>query len=290
MSEPNESPRPPVGGWRATHPVASGYVSRLLVLGIIVVVCAAGVVRAWSVYLGPGPGVADHIRDAHDPLVIGVEYIRPNPFGGASGEVWITLAHDATRDEVNAFWCGVVIPAGGAAMYRERHLVLRQADQQAYEPGIFTPSLTCPPVADPRPWVDPTPVPTKGPPFIYGSCSDTYGNPIDDCGRERDATLTAVGQLGYYPLSVEIHPGGFPCGEPFVERQPAVTCPGVAGHVVAYVLFVGTDKVAAVALTNGADGYTGTVVSFQKPPSTFENFLYFPPVPDGSPTPKPSGP
>ncbi len=287
MSEPNESPRPPASTWRTTHPVAGGHVSRLLALGIIVAVCLVGIVWAWSAYVGPGPGVADRIRAANDPLVVRVEYHDPNLF--RRGEVSITLVHGATRDEVNTFWCGVVVPAGGGEMYRERLLVLRQAAQQAYEPGIFTPSLTCPPTADPRPWKDPTPTPTEGSPFIYGSCSDTYGNPFDDCGRERDATLAAVGQLGYYPLSVEIHPGGFPCGEPFVERQLAVTCPGVPGHVVAYVLFVGTDKVAAVALTKVADGYTGSVESFRKPPPSFENFLYFPPVPGGSPTATPSG-
>lgn len=290
MSEPKVSPLLHLGRWRAAHPVASGFVSVLLVLGIIVAVCAAGILWARSAYLGPGPGVADRIRAAGDPLMVGVEYRNPNPFEGAPGEVWITLAHDANRDEVNAFWCEVVAPAGGEEMYRDRLLVLWQADQQEYELGIFTPSLICPPPADPRPWVAPTPVPTEPPPFIYGSCSDMYENPIDDCGRERAATLSAVGHLGYYPLSVEIHPGGFPCGEPFEDRQPAVTCPdGTPGTVVAYVLFVGTDKVAAVALTKGGDGYTATVVGFQEPPPTFEYFLSWPPGPDGSPTAKPSG-
>ncbi len=289
MNDPRMSPRLRLYRWLAAHPIAGKFVSGLLAFGILVAVCAAGVAWAWSVYLGPGSGVADRIRAARDPLVVGVKYREPNLISGAPGEVWVTLAHDSTRDEVDAFWCGVVVPAGGAEMYRDRNLVLWQADQQAYEPGIFAPSLTCPPVADPRPWVDPTPVPTEPPLFIGGSCSDTYANPIDDCEPERAATLSAVGLLGYYPLYVEIFPGGFPCGEPFVDRQPAETCPGVPGTVVAYVLFVGTDKVAAVALSKGAHGYTGTVASFQKPPSTFDHFLYWPPAPDGSPTAKPSG-
>ncbi len=111
-------------------------------------------------------------------------------------------------------------------------------------------------------------MPTEPPPGIYGSCSDTYENPLEDCGPERSAALSAVGHLGYYPLSVEIHPGGFPCGEPFEDRQPAETCRDrTPGTVVAYVLFVGTDKVAALTLDKGADGYTATVVSFQEPPS-----------------------
>jgi hypothetical protein len=174
-------------------------------------------------------------------------------------------------------------------MYRDQALFLWQADQQAYEVGVFAPSLTCPPAADPRPWVDPTPAPTEGPPPILGSCSDTYENPIDDCDPERAATILAVGHLGYYPLSIAIHPGGFPCGEPFEDRQPAETCFGTSGVVVAYVLFVGTDKVAALTLSKGADGYTATVVAFRVPPSSFDHFLWRPPVPVSSPTTKPLG-
>jgi hypothetical protein len=260
----------------------------LLVFALVVAVGAAGLASGWSI-LGPGPGVADRIKAARDPLMVEVEYRRPNPFEGAPGEVWITLAHDATRDQVDAFWCDVVVPAGGAEMYRDGRLRLWQADQQAYEPGIFAPSLICPPADDPRPWVDPTTAPTEPPSFIYGSCSDTYANPIDDCEPERAATLSAVSDLGYYPLDIEIHPGGFPCGEPFEDRQPAETCPGTPGTVVAYVIFVGTDKVAALALSRAADGYTATVVSFQEPPSSFDHFLFWPRVPDSSPTAKPSG-
>ena len=242
-----------------------------------------GVPRAWTGRGRPHPG-------RRRPLVVGVQYREPNPIGGGLGTVWVTLAHGSTRDEVNEFWCGVVVPAGGAEMYRDRNLSLRQADQQAGEPGHFVPSLTCPPVADPRPWIDPTPVPTEPPPFIGGSCSDTYENPLEDCGPERSAALSAVGQLGYYPLSVEIHPGGFPCGEPFEDRQPAETCRDrTPGTVVAYVLFVGTDKVAALTLDKGADGYAATVVSFQEPPPSFDHFLSWPLVPDSSPTAKPSG-
>lgn len=290
MSEQTASRRARLGRWRAAHPIASGCVSVSLALGILVAVCGAGIAWAWSAYLGPGPGVADRVRAARDPLTVAVVYDEPNPFGGAPGRVSITLAHDATRDEVNAFWCGVVIPAGGAEMYGDRNLVLWRADQQAGELGHFAPSLTCPPSADPRPWDDPTPTPTEGPPFIGGSCSDTYSNPIGDCDDERAATLVAVGHLDDYPRYVEVFPGGFPCGEPFEDRQPAETClGGTPGTVVAYVLFVGTDKVAAVALTKSADGYTAAVVSFQKPPPSFDHFLRWPRVPDSSPTAKPSG-
>jgi hypothetical protein len=284
------SPRLRLDRWRTAHPIASGFASVLLALGIVVAVCAAGIVWARSAYLGPGPGVADRVRAAHDPLTVDIEYREPNPFEGAPGEVWITLAHDATRDEVNAFWCGVVVPAGGAQMYRDRNLDLWQANQQPYDPGRFEPSLTCPPAADPRPWVDPRPVPTEAPPFIGGSCSDLYANPVEDCLPERAATLSAVGHLAYYPLYVQIVPGGFPCGEPFEDRQAAETClGGTSGTVVAYVRFVGTDKVAAVALSRGTDGYTATVVAFQEPPSSFDYFLWRPRVPESSPTANPSG-
>jgi hypothetical protein len=288
MGEPGESPRLRDQKEQAARPIASGSVRLLLAIGIVVAVLATGIAWARSVYLGPGPGIADRVRAAHDPLVVAVEF-TPNPFGGAPGRLSITLAHGATRDEVNAFWCGVVVPAGGEGMYRDGDLALRQADQQAYEVGRLEPSLTCPPLADARPWVDPTPTPTEGPPFIYGSCDDTFSNPFGDCDAEREAALLAVSHLGPYPLSVVIRPGGFPCGEPFETRQPAETCVRTPGALVAYVLFVGTDKVAAVSLSKGADGYTGTVVSFEKPPSSFDHYFWRPPTPDGSPSAEPSG-
>jgi hypothetical protein len=103
MSGPTMSPRLRLGRWRAAHPIASGFASVLLVLGILVAVCAAVIVWAWLAYLGPGPGVADRVRAARDPLVVDIKVINPNPIG-ARGQVWITLDHDATRDQVNAFW------------------------------------------------------------------------------------------------------------------------------------------------------------------------------------------
>lgn len=288
MSGPRMSPRRRLRRWQAAHPDARERLPLLVILSIVVAVGAAGLAWAWSIR-GPGPGVADRIRAVRDPLTVSVEYRRANPFEGAPAEVLITLVHDATRDEVNEFLCEVVLPAGGAEMYQDGLLRLRQADQQGGDPGFFAPPLACPPIADARPWVDPTPAPTEPPPFILGSCSDTYENPIDDCGPERAAALLAVAQLGHYPLSIEIHPGGFPCGEPFEDRQPAETCPGTTGTVVAYVHFVGTAQVAALTLSMGADGYTAAVVAFQEPPPTFDHFLYWPPVPDRSPTAKPAG-
>jgi len=288
MSGPRVSPRRSLRRWQAAHPVATGRLPLLVIFTIVVAAGAAGLASAWSI-LGPGPAVADRIRAVRDPLMVGVEYRRPNPFEGAPGEVWITLAHDATRNEVNGFICGVVVPAGGAEMYQDGRLRLWQADQQGGDPGFFAPPLACPPVADARPWVDPTSAPTEPPPFIYGSCSDTYANAIDDCGAERAAALLAVGHLGYYPLSIEIHPGGFPCGEPFEDRQPAETCPGKAGIVVAYVRFVGTDKVAALTLDRDRNGYVANVVAFQALPPSFDHFLYWSGPPGSSPTATPSG-
>jgi hypothetical protein len=130
-------------GWVRTPgtiaPIRSGAV--LLLLACAALVIGAIVVR--NAYYGPGPGVADRIRDAHSPLVTKVIYRDPNPWEGQSGEVWVYLGHDTTQAEVNAFWCDVVVPAGGAEMYEKQHLTLWQVDQKAYEPGYFHPDSSC---------------------------------------------------------------------------------------------------------------------------------------------------
>jgi hypothetical protein len=131
------------GGWVRTPgtfgPLRAGAVLVLLACVVLVV----GVIVVRNAYFGPGPGIADRVRDAHSPLVTEVLYRDPNPFEGASGEVWIYLGHDTTQAEVNAFWCDVIVPAGGVEMYQKRHLVLWQSDQKAFDPGYFYPDTVC---------------------------------------------------------------------------------------------------------------------------------------------------
>jgi hypothetical protein len=265
-----------IGQFRREHPRAATCIVAVLVLGLV----AAGIAKLRSDYLGPGPGVADRIAAAHAPIVVSVEYRDPNPFQGALGQVWIALVGDATRDQVNAFWCNVVVPSGGAEMYRAQDLYLWPAPGTAHEVVRFEPVQTCPPVADSRPWVSPTPVPTPGPtpaPFIYGRCSDTYGNFLGDCDFEREAVLTAIKALGYSPLYVEIDPGGFRCHVPFpAQRLDPTTCPLREGHVVSYVRFVGTDKVAALSLRKVNRDYIATIEAFEVPPDWLDRSIFRP--------------
>jgi hypothetical protein len=254
----------------------AGLVAVLLSTALLVAVSAAGLLLARDYYRGPGPGVAERIRAAHDPLVVSVEFLEPSYLfsDGGPGEVRVTLAHDATRDQVNTFWCGVVVPAGGAALLRANSIRLEQEDQHAYDPGVFPPSSTCPPVPDPRPWKDPTPVPPSPPPFVGGQCSGSGPSMVDDCDKARAAVEQTANLLGYQPLFIDVRPWAFPCGEPFTRRQPAETCPQVGGEFTAYVLFVGTAKVAALTITRTADHDEAAVVAFQVPPETFKHFLW----------------
>ena len=115
---------------------------RVLVVATFVLGIVVGTLVLRANYLGPGVGVADRVRAADSPLVTEVQYLDPNWFTGKPGEVRIYLEHDATQAEVNAFWCDVVVPAGGEAM-PERYLVLWRTDQQAGESRYFKPDKQC---------------------------------------------------------------------------------------------------------------------------------------------------
>jgi hypothetical protein len=119
-----------------------------------------------------------------------------------------------------------------------------------------TVTFICPP--DPSP----TPIPEE---FV--------GLPSRFCSAEEVAVLTAVAPLGYTVRTITVVPGGFPCGIPFLTGPTA--CPFDVVHIrnAAYVIFAGTDRVAALTLTlqmtlalltNGP--IVATVVAFRVPP------------------------
>jgi hypothetical protein len=74
----------------------------LLILGSVV---AAGCAPA------PEEAIAAKIEAANSPLVREVDYQPANMLDPAEIDVW--LRSDATEAQANAFWCDVVLPAGG---------------------------------------------------------------------------------------------------------------------------------------------------------------------------------
>lgn len=138
--QPGTGPRPEGDRWDRT-PTRFGFVRSA---ALIFVLIAAVTIVVRDAYYGPGIGIADRIRNAHSPVVSTVIYRDPNLWGGPAGEVWVYLGHDTTQAEVDAFWCDVVVPAGGSEMYSKQHLRLFQADQQAGDRGYFYPDTGCP--------------------------------------------------------------------------------------------------------------------------------------------------
>ncbi len=140
--------RQPSDGWiLPKDPAATRFgFARFLALTVVALIVAAIAVGliVRSVYLGPGPGVADRIRSVQSPLVMDVLYRDPNPWEGQPGEVWVTLGHDTTQTEVDTFWCTVVVPAGGVEMYIRGNLMMWRQNQQSGETGHFTPTGGCP--------------------------------------------------------------------------------------------------------------------------------------------------
>jgi hypothetical protein len=88
------------------------------------------------------------------------------------------------------------------------------------------------------------------------------------CAAEVQAVLDAVATLGFPIKSIQIEPGGWPCGAPFFDPA-AAACPGpLTGGPTVYVDFFGTDKEAALDFTVRADGtLVANVLEFRVPPS-----------------------
>ena len=92
------------------------------------------------------------------------------------------------------------------------------------------------------------------------------GSPILDCPAAEAAVLVAVAGLGYPAQSVTIRPYGFTCGDPFGSGKMA--CLYITRGPVAYVRFVGTNKVAALTIALDASGQmVASVVAFEVPPA-----------------------
>jgi hypothetical protein len=220
--------------------------------------------------------VAERTLAAHDPLVVSVEYRDPNPFEGALGRVGVTLRADATRDQVNAFWCNVVVPAGGASMYRDGWLRIEAETYSAVPWGQFVPTLACPPTPDPRPWQY-AGQPDILPPPVHISCTG-----LDDCDWAVMAVRDAVDGLRLYPWSIEIRAGGFRCGDPFPANPAAASCEPLPDDFSAYISFYSDQTVVALRLVRIDEGYKATTVAIEDPPPMFERYVW---MPSAAPTP-----
>jgi hypothetical protein len=101
-----------------------------------------GIVGLISLYRGPGVGIADRIRNARSSVVVEVVFQEPNLFWGDPGEILIDLRHDTTQAQLNAFWCDVVVPAGGWEL-PEQSLRIRQRTQEPGRSRPVTPDKGC---------------------------------------------------------------------------------------------------------------------------------------------------
>jgi hypothetical protein len=234
---------------------------------VLLIGLGAGAILTRHAYLGAPFDVANRVRDAHSPIVTEVVYHEPNPFEGAPPAVWIYLGHDTTQKQVNAFWCDVVLPAGGTEqMYRDQHLILWQSDQRPYDPGYFYPDLQC---------ANATRLPKPSPRIassatISCTASASVATP-QDCPLEIAAVETAVAELGYDVQSVVIHPYGFPCDDAFA--MPRTNCAVRTSLSTAYVTFVGTDKVASLTFTMRPSGLEAHIVNFLVPPAGLQQWM-----------------
>jgi hypothetical protein len=61
----------------------------------------------------PGAQVAERIQNVDSPLVVSVEYRSANVLDDPV--VIVILREGTTETEAEAFWCNVVVPAGGTA-------------------------------------------------------------------------------------------------------------------------------------------------------------------------------
>lgn len=133
------------------------------------------------------------------------------------------------------------------------------------------------PLATPTPFLVPPRLPPSPSPAIAVTClgldlgAQSPAQPFD-CQPEEAAVLLAVARLGFPVRTITIGLFDFRCGGPFptgVRSCPAMLAPTGGA---AYVMFVGTPKVAAVTFTVAPPQPPNpplptTVVAFELPPA-----------------------
>lgn len=149
------------------------------------------------------------------------------------------------------------------------------------------PSVAPSPPPSPSPLVTPTPsIPSPGPAAETVTCVPFTGQlpdglEGDPCPSAVAAVRAIVEPLGFPIARIYIEPGPFTCGNdlwPGVKSPPvcfgAIVIPGT--RMRSWVSFVGTDKVAAVALNRQVPGraspstvppWTGVLEDFVVPPA-----------------------
>jgi hypothetical protein len=143
-----------------------------------------------------------------------------------------------------------------------------------------SPASVAPPsqVVPPAPVAPPSPAPSASPSVVVtclGSpqpgAASTAPSILPDCSHVVSAVLTAVSGLGYPVQAVTVRIFDFSCGGPFatgIYFCPMIPAgPGQAPGS-AYVMFAGTDKVAALSF-HGADDppIVAKIVAFEVPPA-----------------------
>ena len=142
------APHPDFGVPRAEPPWQLSRLCGLTIVLLIVLPIELGILVVPK-YLYPLSDVADRIRAAKSPRVVEVLYQGANPIVGAQERIRILLQDDTNEAEGNAFWCTVVVPAGGGGLPPDRIVVVRNHPRQG-EPWNLAPDRRC---------TDSTPVP-----------------------------------------------------------------------------------------------------------------------------------
>lgn len=126
------------------------------------------------------------------------------------------------------------------------------------------------PTGSPSESLPTTPRPTLT--FVCPPGKGEYTPPPGGCAAEQKAALAAVSGLDYTVTRIEIIQEGWSCwpfDQPSPFNQPGM-CPSILGKPVAYVYFLGTDKVAALEFVLGSGGpLTAQLVTFEVPPSNW---------------------
>lgn len=243
------------------EPPVAGLGRWWIVVAILAIAVLTVAMAFRALYLGPAYEAAPRIEAAHSPIVDRVIYLDPNPFEGAGSSLHIFLKHDTTQEQVDAFWCDVVLPAGGTeAMYRAQSLTLFRSGQQAGENGEFYPSLRC---------ANATPMPRPSPRFAPAATTECAISAVPSAPHDCPAAIAEVGTIladtGLEIATIVIRPYWTPCLLPF-QRDPD-QCVLDRTRATAWVTFVGSDKVATVTIESRPSGPWAYVDYLLVPPT-----------------------